>query len=423
MPREKYTLQSLRSLNLGAIGAGLQKEGLALVFLLIYFIFEYIRPQILYRSIDILPWAQLFMILAIAASIVDKRITWQSNLLSKWFVIFGFVILLSGILALYPSAAWDYRNTMLGWLIIYFLVICIVNTEQRLIIFTIFFLLFSLKMAQHGAIDWARRGFSFTSWGLVGAPGWFKNSGEYAIQMLIFSSLTIAFGYGLKEHLSKAKLYIVYTFGGMGLMAIMGASSRGAQLALAAISIWLIMKHRSGVKGLMLIGILALGLYYFLPDEQMERFREMGTDDTSVQRLVYWDIGVDIAKTYPVLGIGHNNWIPYVTQLYPDGVGPLKIVELPHSIYVQAAAELGFTGLGVFIILILIAFLTNRKTRKYAQIKDNKFLYFLSFGLDAGLIGYLVAGAFVTVLYYPFFWIQIAIIAALNNVARKNAAS
>ncbi|MDX2441152.1 MAG: hypothetical protein QNK40_11460, partial [Desulfobacterales bacterium] len=36
---------------------------------------------------------------------------------------------------------------------------------------------------------------------------------------------------------------------------------------------------------------------------------------------------------------------------------------------------------------------------------------------DMGLVGYLAAGFFVTVLYYPFFWVQIAMIVALHNVS------
>ena len=50
---------------------------------------------------------------------------------------------------------------------------------------------------------------------------------------------------------------------------------------------------------------------------------------------------------------------------------------------------------------------------------DKPVLYALSYGLDAGLIGYLVAGSFVTDLYYPYFWIQILMIVALNNVTKK----
>jgi len=66
------------------------------------------------------------------------------------------------------------------------------------------------------------------------------------------------------------------------------------------------------------------------------------------------------------------------------------------------------------------AFLTNAKTRNLAKSMENNLFFYLSLGLDAGLIGFLVAGTFVTVLYYPFFWIQIAMIVALYNVCAQD---
>ena len=43
----------------------------------------------------------------------------------------------------------------------------------------------------------------------------------------------------------------------------------------------------------------------------------------------------------------------------------------------------------------------------------------MTYGLDMGLVGYLVAGTFVTVFYYPFFWVQIAFIVALHNITKN----
>jgi hypothetical protein len=36
--------------------------------------------------------------------------------------------------------------------------------------------------------------------------------------------------------------------------------------------------------------------------------------------------------------------------------------------------------------------------------------------------GFLIAGQFVTVTYYPFFWINLAMMVATGNVARQMAA-
>jgi hypothetical protein len=51
----------------------------------------------------------------------------------------------------------------------------------------------------------------------------------------------------------------------------------------------------------------------------------------------------------------------------------------------------------------------------------------MAHGLDAALWGYLASGFFVTVLYYPFFWINFAMTvalhrAALNKVRQANPA-
>ena len=102
----------------------------------------------------------------------------------------------------------------------------------------------------------------------------------------------------------------------------------------------------------------------------------------------------------------------------PEGMGPYETIQKVHNIYLQAAAELGAIGLISFLLLILYAFINNARTRAMSKDFDNRLFFNVSYGLDAGLIGFLVAGSFVTVLYYPFFWVQIAMIAMLNNVTR-----
>ncbi len=414
----KINVQELYALKVGALWAALKQEHISLWLLCIYFFFEYVRPQTLYPIIDILPWTQIFLIATIIAAISDRSATWVSNAENKLLLIFAFIIVLSSIFAFRPSMAYDYKEVMGGWLIVYFLVITVVNTEKRLLIFLLAYCLFNLKMSQHGAIGWASRGFSFSSYGLIGSPGWFRNSGEYAIQMLIYGPLAIAIVISLKDYWGRYKKWLFYAFAATGYMAVIGASSRGAQIGLLVVGVWFLLKQKNGFKGLLTICVVAFALYYLLPDEQMQRFREMGEDSDSLQRLAYWEYGLmNVIPENPVLGVGYHNWLTYVSFYVPEGMGPYQKVQEPHNIYIQAASELGITGLIGFLLLIIYAFVNNAKTRTLAKNFDNKLIFNLSYGLDAGLIGYLIAGSFVTVLYYPFFWIQIAMIVMLNNIA------
>ncbi len=413
-------MDDLYALKFKALWSALKQEHISLWLLCIYFFFDYIRPQTLYPVIDILPWARLFLIATVIAAFSDPSVKWVSNTENKLFVLFVIIVILSGIFAFRPSESLKYWDVMTNWVIVYFLVITIVNTEKRLLLFLLAYCLFNLKMSQHGAIAWAERGFSFASYGLIGSPGWFHNSGEYAIQMLVYGPLAIAIVISLKGYWGRCKKIFFYAAAVTGYMAVIGASSRGAQIALAVVGVWFLLKQKNGFKGLLVIFLVAIVLYYLLPDQELQRLADAGSDETSLQRLAYWRFALSsVIPKFPYLGVGYNNWSSYLSFIKPDGIGPLQINQECHNIYIQAASELGYTGLLCFIALIILAFVNNVKTRAIAKKMDNKLLFNLAYGLDAGLIGYLVAGSFVTVLYYPFFWVQIAMIIMLSNIANK----
>ncbi len=410
-------------MKLSAIWTAMKQEHASLWMLCIYFLFEYVRPQGVYPVLDVLPWGQLAIILTLIAAIMDPNTKWVSNVENRYMVVLAIVIIISGIIAFRPKVSLEYWSVFGSWIVVYFLSITIVNTEKRLFLFLLAYCLFSFKMAQSGAVTWAMRGFSFASFGLVGSPGWFKNSGEYAIQMLIYGSLAVAMVFALKDYWGRNKRWILYACAGTGYMAVMGASSRGSQLGLAAIGIWLLLKQKNGLKGLLMMSIAAAALYYILPDEQMQRFNEMGQDEDSLQRLTYWRYALDhVIPNNLMFGLGYFNWLPYLNFAEPNGMGPLEKNQACHNIFIQATAELGITGLIVFLLLVLYAFVNNARTRAMATAMQHRFFFILSYGLDAGLIGFLVAGSFVTVLFYPYFWIQITMIVMLNNITRRQYA-
>jgi O-antigen ligase len=413
-------IAELYSANLDALWNTFRLQHISFWFLCFYYFIEYVRLQSTYPALDVLPWGQFALLVTLLTVFLDGSIKWVSNPINKLFILFCLIIVISGVFAFMPSASWNERNIMLSWFLAYFLTINIVNSEEKLILFLLAYFLFNLKMSQHGATAWASRGFSFAGWGLVGAPGWFRNSGEFAIQMLIFGSLIISYVYAMKGYWGRYKKWFFYVVAATGYMAVLGASSRGAQLALVGIGIWALLKQKWRIKGLISLMIIFSLLYLFLPDQQIERFREMGSDKDSLQRLVYWEYGLSkVIPKHPFLGVGYHNWLEYVSFMVPQGMGPYQTVQESHNIYIQAASELGIIGLLCFLLLIAFAFIVNTRTRKIAKKIDNRLLYYIPYGLDAGLIGYLIAGSFVTVLYYPFFWIQIAMIVMVNNVAKR----
>ena len=179
--------------------AGLKQESPGFWFLCIYIFLEYVRPQSIYPAIDFLPWAQIFIIIAVAAAFRDRSIKWVKNPQSTLIILFTCIVLLSSVFAFRPGLAFPKIYVVFNWLILYFLVVSLVNTEKRFLIFVLLFLLVSFKMSQHGFRTFASRGFSFAGWGVSGSPGWFQNSGEFGIQMTIFVPLSIAFILALRR--------------------------------------------------------------------------------------------------------------------------------------------------------------------------------------------------------------------------------
>lgn len=415
MARRKQEITDLDfyQLKAGKIWQYFKGESFAFWMICAYLFFEYVRPQSIIPAIDILPWTQLVVIGAILGCFTDKTVRWVSSSVNVLLILFLLIILLSSVLAYFPSASYKNLDKYYLWVVIYFLIINIVNTRKRFFIFICIFLVASFKISFSLALTWAQRGFSFTSWGLSGPPGFFQNSGELAIQMLVFWPIAWAFAHSLRPYVSKWWYRVLMLMPITAIMVILGASSRGGQLAL--IVQLLVMNHRAVFKPKVLISMaVALSLIWtFLPDEQKERFQTMGEDKTSQQRLLYWENGIEMIKEHPLLGVGYFNFVSYFSLYYPEDV-IVHRVELPHNIFIQVGTDTGMIGLSVFLALLLV---TYRKSALFRFDGDGDSDCWRDVGKCANLslIGFVVAGQFVTVTYYPFLWIHVALVVSFRN--------
>jgi O-antigen ligase len=96
-------------------------------------------------------------------------------------------------------------------------------------------------------------------------------------------------------------------------------------------------------------------------------------------------------------------------------------VQLPHNFFVEALAELGYTGLLALFFLLIGTFVLNAKTRALARRLggSGELSWHIAWGLDGALIGYIASGFFVTVLYYPYLWVNLGMTVAVHlSVAR-----
>lgn len=407
-PRE---IDPIYRINVRAIVRFLRTQPPSFWLLNFYFFIEYVRPQQVWTSLDVLPWGVASLGLTTIAVLAEGRTPRFRTKAGLALLAYSVVLVLSSVTAINPAASYAGWQLYFSWVLVYFLVTSTITTERRLLVFTVAFLLYSFKMSQHGFRSWVSNGFGFSDWGVTGGHAWFANSGELGIQMCIFLPLSVEFILALRQDWSRLTRWFFYLMPITAVGTIVASSSRGALLGAAAVGLWWVLRSKHRIRSLVAVAALAALTWVVVPEEQKARFSTAGEDETSVSRLVRWEAGIQMAQEYPVLGIGYNNWLTFY--------GPLS-----HNIFIEALSEMGYTGLFAFLALIGATFHVNFRTRRLMRSVpgSSRLLTHMAHGLDGALIGFLVSGFFVTVLYYPFFWINLAMSTAVHLTAQREQA-
>jgi putative inorganic carbon (hco3(-)) transporter len=413
-------MDKLYTLNPRALWSQFRKEHFSFWMICLYLIMEYVRPQSIYPALDVLPWEKVFLGLAALALPMDPRRCWVRDATNWWMTLFLVAIILASTFATFPSISWSHWFDFLSWYVIYFLIITIVTTRERYFIFLVIFLLANFKLSLFGAHTWISRGFAFTDWGIAGPPGFFENSSDLSTEMLMFAPIAFELALFVKPRVKRVTYWLIMLGAVTGAMTVLAASSRGSQVGLLAQAAWVAIQRKLKLK--ILVGIvLVAGIgYALLPAQEKARFASAGTDDTSVQRLHYWKAGLKMIENHPVRGVGYFNF-PAVFTIYDPNELWHGRAQLPHNIFIQVGTDAGLIGLGIFVMLIYRNLKVARDIQRACEVNPEApaFAASVAKGLALTTWGFVIAGQFNTVSYYPFLWINLALTVSLANIVRR----
>jgi probable O-glycosylation ligase (exosortase A-associated) len=184
-------------------------------------------------------------------------------------------------------------------------------------------------------------------------------------------------------------------------VAAIGTYSRGALLAIIAMSGFLWLKSRQKV-GLGVLAMMAVPpLLAFMPDQWSQRMDTINTyeEDESVQgRFNAWWMAYNLAKERPLTGGGFEVTTPDLFFRYaPD---PYDI-HAAHSISFPALGEHGFVGLGISLLLGFMTWRTGSWIiRNTAGSEAHAWARNLASMIQVSLIGFAVGGTFLSLLYF-----------------------
>ena len=260
---------------------------------------------------------------------------------------------------------------------------------------------------------------------------------DFALLMNMLVPFSFFFGMETEELRKK-----IFYFGITGLF-VTGAVvsfSRGGFVGL--VSVLMYCMHNMKKKGLIIVTtiIIAISGYYFAPQgywDEMATIEEGTQESTAATRIYLWKNALKVFAHHPILGVGPLNSGVWVTTYDQSDQGARDWGRALHSVYFTLLSELGLVGTFLFIAIIYY----GEKDKKYIRdLYHNKSLkekidisrpdrkpilrqiresYFLSHALTGALIGYLVSGIFLSVLYYGWFWAIMTYTVILYNVTRK----
>lgn len=209
-------------------------------------------------------------------------------------------------------------------------------------------------------------------------------------------------------------------FAAVGLLltisGVIATQSRGGLLGIAAIlSFFLYQKVKNPiVVGLCaLVAMLAMMVFAGIGDRQSGGAAEGGVDESAMGRIYAWQAAINMAISNPLTGVGVDNF--YVNYYFysPHWDGKNHAV---HSTWFQVLGETGFVGIGIFALLIASIYRSLSRVYCINALNHNDQVTVNANALKAGVIGFMVAGTFLTQAFTWPLYIILALTIALEKI-------
>jgi putative inorganic carbon (HCO3(-)) transporter len=208
--------------------------------------------------------------------------------------------------------------------------------------------------------------------------------------------------------------------------------SRSAALVLAILLILLGIRYRDLIKprhlGLVVTGLLAgiIAIAVMVPSSYWDRHRQaLSPQDTSVQaRLSYLAVGRDEFLRHPLLGSGLGTFpIAYANSKYAfanpyDLSGPFAR-RSAHNAYVEILVGTGLLGLGVFLLILGLAWRNFRKATVLSRAHGNEELTSVIIAYHLAFIAILIHLSTLSRFNHKYLWMTLALSQVALTLAHR----
>ncbi len=293
-------------------------------------------------------------------------------------------------------------------------IVILMNDRQRLNSFIWLFVFFTVFNAVY-ALTHGGRGVS----GVV--------ADENDLALFIVTFLPFSF-FLLAQRPAFFKKIMLLAVIALSIVAVVATWSRGGFVGLVAMLGVYFWFSQNKVKILIFIAILIGILFAYGGEEYVDRISEITEpgEGTAQARIQSWKAGWDMFVDNP-LGVGGNNYPMHFPDYQSDWFSRDMWGRVAHSLWFTLIPETGIIGILIFSSLLITNFkyifflrrsiFVNNMNKNTDQ--HDKYYFHLSTAFIASFAGFFAAATFLSVLYYPQFWLLTVLVFSVRNTADR----
>jgi len=396
------------------------KVGLYLV--LAYLLFEFGRPQELIPGIRVIPFGTGLSVLILLKVLMSGKLDFSRLQTKLWLPLFAVMAIHVPIAVNNFHALMTFKDMFLLYCVYLGIVTFIDSFEKMMMLIKVwigilgFLAVMGVAKGGHG----------------IGA--WMGDENDFCMVM----NMAVPFGYFLLFSATGVVQKLKYLgFLGAFILAAMASLSRGGFIGLAAVGAYCWYRSPKKLNALIVVVVAVLFMLVLAPATYWNEIASSTSDETMSEegtggaRLYTWGIGMKMFFANPIIGIGQNNF-PWTLDIYEAG-GTFHERSFggrsAHSAWVTLIAELGLAGIIIIGAMLFQCYRdlkwirrrfapaeSRHKHGQTVQVGEDVRVY-LARAMEGSLIGFIVSGVFITILWYPALWVMIAFVVALRNIS------
>lgn len=208
---------------------------------------------------------------------------------------------------------------------------------------------------------------------------------------------------------------------------IVATQSRGGTVGLACMGAYYWYKGKRKFQTAAIAAVVVTLILALAPGAYFARMNMIGdmSEGSASARIMAWTVALRMASDNPILGVGAGHFgVKFGNEYRP--VGAVGSGMNAHSVYFSALGELGIPGLAALLAFFITNFMANRRLAQEIEARRGPTtdvdLQLLA-SVNAALIAFAAAGAFLSAFYYPHLYVLAGIQVATRAVLRERSVS